>query len=249
MRADRFRLRTISLLSPLTNQASPVSAVSPGRAPCRRTPSTLSLKRSPKRSRGRFVHRSDIRGGRQRALAFNTPSGKRSCSGATYITPAAQGAGNWLLPLPVIEKAAAATGHVSVSTGSDGIARQILIQMADDQGRAIRAMAVEAIRVADGISDKAITETSREVLLGSRVIPVEETFRCEIGVRGGATQMLRAARMMIDYIGPPGSYQDLQLRRRCRRTHRAGAVARQIRADRSNSGFLRRSPRFALHSR
>jgi signal transduction histidine kinase/CHASE2 domain-containing sensor protein len=122
--------------------------------------------------------------------------------------PAAQGAGSWLLPLPVIEQAAAATGHVSVSTGSDGIARQILIQMADDQGHAIRAMAVEVIRVADGISEKTITETSREVLLGSRVIPIEEDVPSPaIGVRGGATQMLRAARMTIDYIGPPGSYK------------------------------------------
>jgi len=122
--------------------------------------------------------------------------------------PAAQGAGTWLLPLPVIEQAAAATGHVNVSTGLDGIARQILIRMADDQGHAIRAMAVEAIRVADGISEKAITETSREVLLGSHVIPLEEDVpSAEIGIRGGATQMLQAARMTIDYIGPPGSYK------------------------------------------
>ena len=122
--------------------------------------------------------------------------------------PAAQRAGSWLLPLPDIGQAAAATGHVNVSTGSDGIARQILTQMADDQGHAIRAMAVEAIRVADGISEKAITETSREVLAGSHVIPVEEDVpSAEIGLRGGATQMLRAARMTIDYIGPPGSYK------------------------------------------
>jgi len=122
--------------------------------------------------------------------------------------PTAQGAGSWLLPLPVIEHAAAATGHVNVSTGSDGIARQILIQMADDQGHAIRAMAMEAIQVADGISEQAITGTSHEVLLGSHVIPLEEEApSAEIWVRGGATQMLRAARMTIDYIGPPGSYK------------------------------------------
>jgi signal transduction histidine kinase/CHASE2 domain-containing sensor protein len=121
--------------------------------------------------------------------------------------PVAQGAGIWLLPLPAIEQAAA-VAHVNVSTGSDGIARQILIHMADDQGHPITAMAVEAIRVADGISEKAITETSREVLLGSHVIPVEEdVLGAEIGVRSGTTQMLRAARMTIDYIGPPGSYK------------------------------------------
>jgi signal transduction histidine kinase/CHASE2 domain-containing sensor protein len=122
--------------------------------------------------------------------------------------PAAQGAGSWLLPLPAIGQAAAATGHVNVSTGPDGIARQILIQAADDQGHAIRAMAVETIRVADGIPEKAITETSREVVLDSHVIPLgDDVPNAEIGVRGGATQMLRAARMTIDYIGPPGSYK------------------------------------------
>ena len=122
--------------------------------------------------------------------------------------PAAQGAGSWLLPLPAIEQAASATGHVNVSTGLDGIARQILIQMADDQGRPIRAMAVEVIRVADGISEKTITETSSEILLGSHVIPVGlHVPSVEIGVHGGAAQILRAARMTIDYVGPPGSYK------------------------------------------
>ena len=128
---------------------------------------------------------------------------------AQLISPsAAQGAGSWLLPLPAIEQAAAAVGHVNVSTGSDGIARQILIRMADDQGHAIRAMAVEAIRIAEGIPEQAITETSREVLLGSRAIPVhEEAPSAVVGVRGGATQTIADARMTIDYIGPPGSYK------------------------------------------
>ena len=46
-----------------------------------------------------------------------------------------------------------------------------------------------------------------------------------------------------------GIIQDVQLRRRCGRTHSTGAVAWQICACRSDSGFLRRSPRVALHSR
>lgn len=126
---------------------------------------------------------------------------------AQLISPQA-GAGSWLLPLPAIEQTAAAVGHVNVSTGSDGIARQILIRMADDQGHAIRAMAVEAIRIADGIPEQAITETAREVLLGSHAIPVEEEAPTAlVGVRGGATQTIRDGRMTIDYIGPPGSYK------------------------------------------
>ena len=209
MRADRSRLRTISSLSRSTNQASPVSAVSPGRAPCRRDAIDAIAAAQPKAIAVDVLYTDPTSEADDSALSRSIHQAGNVVVAAQLISPpAAQGAGSWLLPLPVIEQAAAATGHVNVSTGSDGIARQILIQMADDQGHAIRAMAVEAIRVADGISEKAITETSREVLLGSHVIPVEEDVpSAEIGVRGGATQMLRAARMTIDYIGPPGSYK------------------------------------------
>ena len=85
--------------------------------------------------------------------------------------PTTGGPTSWLLPLPAIERAAAAVGHVNVSTESDGVARQILIRAADDQGRAIRAMAVESIRIGDGIAEQSLTETSRSLFLGSRVIP------------------------------------------------------------------------------
>jgi signal transduction histidine kinase/CHASE2 domain-containing sensor protein len=125
--------------------------------------------------------------------------------------PAPGGPASWLLPLPAIEGAAAAIGHVNVSTETDGIARQILIRVADDQGRAIRAMAVEIIRIGDGIADQSLIETSRSLLLGSRVIPVESTApRVVIGGVPGvesSTLTLRAARMTIDYIGPAVSYR------------------------------------------
>ena len=125
--------------------------------------------------------------------------------------PTTGGPTSWLLPLPAIERAAAAVGHVNVSTESDGVARQILIRAADDQGRAIRAMAVEIIRIGDGIAEQSLTETSRSLLLGSRVIPVESIAPSVVigGVPGveSSTQTLRAARMAIDYIGPAGSYR------------------------------------------
>ena len=124
--------------------------------------------------------------------------------------PTTGGPTSWLLPLPAIERAAAAVGHVNVSTESDGIARQILIREADDQGRAIRAMAVEIIRVGDGIAEQSLIETSRSLLLGSHVIPVETLPpTVVIGVQGvgSSTQALRADRMAIDYIGPSGSYR------------------------------------------
>jgi signal transduction histidine kinase/CHASE2 domain-containing sensor protein len=125
-------------------------------------------------------------------------------------SPVPGGPASWLLPLPAIEGAAAAVGHVNVSTETDGIARQIMIRVADDQGRAIRAMAVEIIRIGDGIGDQSLIETSRRLLLGSHVIPVETIApSVVIGVQGSqsSTQTLPAARMTIDYIGPAGSYR------------------------------------------
>ena len=125
--------------------------------------------------------------------------------------PAAGGPATWLLPLPAIGRSAAAVGHVNVSTESDGVARQVLIRVADDQGRAIRAMAVEIVRVGDTISEQSVIETSHRLLLGSHIIPVEEMPPSVLigGVpgAGSSTQTLPAARMTIDYIGPPGSYK------------------------------------------
>jgi CHASE2 domain-containing sensor protein len=131
---------------------------------------------------------------------------------AQLVAPATTGGPtSWLLPLPAIEQAAAAVGHVNIATEADGIARQVVILAADDQGRALRAMAVEIIRIGDGIGEQSLTETSRSLLLGSRVIPVESTAPGVVigGVPGVeySTQTLRAARMTIDYIGPAGSYR------------------------------------------
>ena len=166
--------------------------------------------------------------------------------------PITGGPTSWLLPLPAIERAAAAVGHVNVSTESDGIARQILIRAADDQGRALRAMAVEIIRIGDGIADQSVTETSRSLLLGSRIIPVESVAPSVVigevpGVEN-STQTLRAARMTIDYIGPAGSYRTYSF---------ADVLGGRIPPAQfrgkyvlvgCDGGFLGRSPRFALRS-
>ena len=166
--------------------------------------------------------------------------------------PITGGPTSWLLPLPAIEHAAAAVGHVNVSTESDGIARQILIVSADDQGQALRAMAVEIIRIGDGIAGQSLTETSRSLLLGSRVIPVETTSPYVVigGVPGveSSMQSLRAARMAIDYIGPAGSYRTFSF---------ADVVGGRIPAAQfrgkyvlvgCDGSFFGRSPRFAFRS-
>src|ERR1700686_120805 len=57
-------------------------------------------------------------------------------------SPVHGGPSRWLLPLPAIERAAAGLGHVNVQTEQEGIARQIAVRLADDNGHAYRAMPV-----------------------------------------------------------------------------------------------------------
>jgi PAS domain S-box-containing protein len=110
----------------------------------------------------------------------------------------------WLMPLPPVAQAAAAIGHVNVSTEAEGVARQLLIRAADDSGRTLRAMAVEAVRVGDRTPEQSITDGPHAVLLGSRVIPTEQAAPSV--VIAGPAHTLRPNRMAIDYIGPAGSF-------------------------------------------
>jgi adenylate cyclase len=55
----------------------------------------------------------------------------------------------WLLPLPEIERAAAALGHINVMKDEQGIAHNLVMRPTDDKGRAIYPMAVEAVRVGE----------------------------------------------------------------------------------------------------
>jgi PAS domain S-box-containing protein len=125
-------------------------------------------------------------------------------------SPVHGGPSSWLLPLPEIERAAAAVGHVDVQTELEGVARQIAVRAADDAGRAFRAMAVEAIRIGDGTPEQGVTVTPRALLLGSRTIPLDTSASPVViaQTQGGANpaQVLRGGRMTIDFIGPAGSF-------------------------------------------
>ncbi len=114
------------------------------------------------------------------------------------------GAVGWLMPLEPIAKAAAAIGHVNVSTEAEGVARQLMVRAADDAGHVLRAMAIEAVRIGDRTPEQNVSDAQRALLLGSRVIPLDVT--APTLVIGGAAQKLRAGRMSIDYIGPAGSF-------------------------------------------
>ncbi|MCI0661860.1 MAG: CHASE2 domain-containing protein, partial [Acidobacteria bacterium] len=114
---------------------------------------------------------------------------------------------NWLLPLPEIESNAAAVGHVDVHTGFDGVARTLMLREADDHANSFWAMAVELIRVGDGLTADAVRELPDAVALGKRVIPIITDPSLDlIESQGTRAEHLRAARLLIDYIGPTGSF-------------------------------------------
>src|SRR5262249_48810393 len=113
----------------------------------------------------------------------------------------------WLRPLPDIESNAAGVGHVDVHTGFDGVARTLLPREADDQGVALWAMAVELIRVGDGLPSDAIRVLPQAVGVGKRILPVTTDPDSHlIESTGAGSERLRAERLSFDYIGPPGSF-------------------------------------------
>ena len=123
-------------------------------------------------------------------------------------SPVPGGPSTWLLPLPELQRAAAAVGHVNVLAESEGVGRGLLIRAADDSGHSFLAMAVETVRIADRTPLQAVMDTPDAVLVGQRAIPVETAPPSVIISQANAAsvQTLRAARMSIDYIGPTGSY-------------------------------------------
>lgn len=114
----------------------------------------------------------------------------------------------WLRPLPSIEKAAAAVGHVQVSTDVDGVAGSFLVREADDEGRAEWAMALETICVGDGARRCPAHELPETVVVGARTIPVRteiRTMEIETG-HPQSIQQLNASWIPIEYAGPSGSF-------------------------------------------
>jgi signal transduction histidine kinase/CHASE2 domain-containing sensor protein len=121
-------------------------------------------------------------------------------------SPVHGGPARWLLPIPPIERAAAAIGHVNVQTEQDGAARQLAVRLADDFGRPIRALAIETVRVADGTAEEGVTDEPNALLLGSRSIALDTTSSSLLIDASPSTRVLRGGRMTIDYIGPAGSF-------------------------------------------
>ena len=146
------------------------------------------------------------------ALADSIKRSGNSVVGAQLIettdetgSPAAR----WLRPLPLIESSAAGVGHVNVATEADGEARELPLRKSDDQGQALWAMAVETIRVGEGVRPDTMRDVAGGVRLATHTIPVSREIRTTRFGRQGpnvSEDTLNADRMAIDYVGPPGSF-------------------------------------------
>jgi CHASE2 domain-containing sensor protein len=115
---------------------------------------------------------------------------------------------NWLEPLPAIKGASAGVGHSNVSTDTDGVARELLLNEVDDRGVVFRALAVEAVRVGDGVAPDRVRQASAGMFIGDRFIPAQPAGSAAMSVRDSGVQAteVRADRMIIDYLGPAGSF-------------------------------------------
>ncbi len=115
----------------------------------------------------------------------------------------------WLKPLPAIENAAAGVGHNNVVTDFDGVARAVLLRQIDDEAGALWALAVEAVRLGDGLKPADVRDSAVGVRLGGRVIPIEADSRAMIAASSNTEsqpETIRADRMPLDYVGPTGSF-------------------------------------------
>jgi PAS domain S-box-containing protein len=121
-------------------------------------------------------------------------------------SPVHGGPARWLLPLPSLERAAAGVGHVNVQTEQDGAARQVAVRLADDSGRAILAMPIEAVRIADQTPEAGVTDAPGALLLGARTLTLDAGRPSVLIEPAESTRILRGGRMSIDYIGPAGSF-------------------------------------------
>ena len=127
---------------------------------------------------------------------------------ATQLTDSLAHGGppHWLLPIPAIEHAAAAVGHSNVQTEQDGAARQVGVRLADDSGRAIRAMAIETVRIADRTPEDGVIDSGHALIMGPRNVLVDTSPPNVVIDSTQSAKLLRGGRMTIDYIGPAGSF-------------------------------------------
>lgn len=115
----------------------------------------------------------------------------------------------WLRPLPAIEQAAAGLGHGNVLTDFDGVARALTLRETDDEANVLWALAVQTVRVGDGVDASQVRDLPDAVKLGARNIPItvdSPTATLASTSRNAGMETFRASRLTIDYRGPSGTF-------------------------------------------
>ena len=121
-------------------------------------------------------------------------------------SPVHGGPSRWLQPLPAIERAAAAVGHVNAQTELDGIVRQVAVRLADDTGRPYRSMAWRPYALPTARPKKA-SPMCRMRFCWVRAPSSWRRRRRRSRLRPPhPRRCLHGGRMAIDYIGPAGSF-------------------------------------------
>ena len=124
-------------------------------------------------------------------------------------SPVRGGPAAWLMPVPALAAAAAGIGHVNVQVESEGVARQLAVQVSDDAGQTLRALPVEAVRVGDRAPVETVSFTGPALILGGRSIPLDTNPPVLLigQAAGRAPRRLETGGMTIDYIGPAASFE------------------------------------------
>jgi len=115
---------------------------------------------------------------------------------------------DWVEPLPAIKNASAGVGHSNVSTDGDGVARELLLNEVDDRGIVLRALAVETVRVGDGVAADGVREVQTGMIVGNRLIRAQHSANTGVTIlaSGAPATTVRADQMIIDYLGPSDSF-------------------------------------------
>ena len=80
---------------------------------------------------------------------------------------------------------------MNVEVESEGVARQVAAQMADDSGRTLRALPIEAVRVASGAPAASVAFTGKSLLVGNRAIPLQVSPSTQRVGRSGTVEHLQ----------------------------------------------------------
>jgi PAS domain S-box-containing protein len=113
------------------------------------------------------------------------------------------GPSRWLLPLPEMKAAAAATGHAHADPDVDGVLRTVQLSKADDTGERLWAFGLETLRVAEGLPVETVEEGDVALRVGRHRIAVHNEG--ERSTIPGVT-LTRPNEMIINYLGPPRTF-------------------------------------------